>query len=62
MDNQHGEQTADSIGAGEIPVNSLAGLPRGEKVDFHFNDILRVFPDQIPHIIRSFESWAKQWK
>jgi len=59
MDGEYGEPAADSVGSGKIPLDKM---PKSEKIDFHFNDILRVYPDQIPMIIKSFEDWARQFK
>lgn len=53
MDGQSMQSPTDSIGQSKTPV---------EKVDFHFNDILRVYPEQIPHVIQSFQDWARQYK
>jgi hypothetical protein len=53
MDGQPLQSSADSIRTSKTPI---------EKVDFHFNDILRVYPEQISLVITSFQDWARQFK
>jgi len=55
----HGEPAADRGGTSEIPIGEM---PKSEKINFYFRDVLRVYPEQIAVIIKSFEDWARQFK
>jgi hypothetical protein len=59
MDSANGQPAADSRGAGKIPIEEM---PKTEKINFYFRDILRVYPEQIPLVIKSFQDWARQWE
>jgi hypothetical protein len=59
MDGANSQPAANSGGSSEIPIEEM---PKTEKINFYFRDILRVYPEQIPLIIKSFQDWARQWE
>lgn len=59
MGGASGQSATDRGGASQIPINEM---PKSEKINFYFRDMLRIYPDQISIVIKSFQDWAKQFK
>jgi hypothetical protein len=56
MDSSHGQPATNSV---RPRINAPI---RPEKIDFHINETIRIYPQQIASIIESFKAWSSQWE